>query len=153
MVATWQCDCTAVTLASGCAEMDPCSVHTGDSSMGLCPEQEFQQKSEFKCKAIPHWWMWAQGVRGALEQSSPLVCSGFRTSLANGASLRMPSGWDGSGLVEVDSAPHLSPVLTPWWWAVTQPGFCLWALDLWLSNLPLPALRRKTWDDSCSKIT
>lgn len=145
MVDTWQRGCAAVTLASGYAEMDPCSIHTGDSYMGLCPKQEFQEKSEFKCKVIPHWLMCAQGAKGALEQSYPLaVCSGsFRTTLANGASIRL-----GMYL----TAPDLSPLPTPWWWAVTQPWFCLWTLDLWLSYLPLPALRWKTWDDSCSKI-
>lgn len=54
MADTWQCDCSAVTLPSGYAEMDPCSVHTGDSYMDLCPQQELQQKSEFKCKVIAH---------------------------------------------------------------------------------------------------
>lgn len=110
MVDTWQRGCAAVTLASGYAEMDPCSIHTGDSYMGLCPKQEFQEKSEFKCKVIPHWLMCAQGAKGALEQSYPLaVCSGsFRTTLANGASLRMPSGW---GCIWQLQTCHLSPLL------------------------------------------
>lgn len=41
MVEIWQHDCTAVILASG------------DSYIGLCPKQEFQQESELKCKVIP----------------------------------------------------------------------------------------------------
>lgn len=62
--------------------------------MGLCPKQEFQQKSELKCKVIPHRLMCAQGVEGALEQSYPLTSVlAVLAELAIGASLRMPSGW------------------------------------------------------------